>query len=84
MASCYRLLVFERMDPRDLVRWMIIAAILYFVFPFDLIPDYIGLPGRLDDLATLGLVGWYYWRHVRRPDAHGAGMSCRSGARARA
>jgi DnaJ like chaperone protein len=37
--------MFERMDPKTLMKWLILAAVVYFVLPFDLIPDYIGIPG---------------------------------------
>lgn len=38
--------------------WLVLV-ILYFVSPLDLIPDFLGLPGRLDDVLV-GLAGLYY------------------------
>jgi uncharacterized membrane protein YkvA (DUF1232 family) len=35
---------------------MALAAVIYFVDPFDLIPDWIPVIGYLDDAAVLGLV----------------------------
>ena len=43
-----------------LVPWksllLAIAAVLYFVNPFDLVPDFIPLAGLVDDVAVLGFV----------------------------
>ena len=36
----------------------LILAIVYFVFPLDLIPDIFGPFGRLDDLIVFGLAIW--------------------------
>ncbi|MDP9268343.1 MAG: YkvA family protein [Acidobacteriota bacterium] len=35
---------------------MVLAAVIYFVDPFDLIPDVIPILGYIDDAAVLGLV----------------------------
>lgn len=35
---------------------LVVAALLYFVFPFDLIPDFILGVGLLDDVAVIGYV----------------------------
>ena len=45
--------MFERTDPKTLLWWLIIAAVIYLLLPFDLIPDLIGIPGRVDDLAAI-------------------------------
>ena len=34
----------------------VIAAVLYFVVPFDLVPDFIAAIGLLDDAAVIGYV----------------------------
>ena len=31
--------MFERTDPKTLLKWLILAAIVYFLLPFDLVPD---------------------------------------------
>jgi len=43
--------------------WLI--ALLYFVNPYDLIPDFAVGPGWLDDLAVLGLALWWASRFKR-------------------
>ena len=58
--------MFARMDPKTLQWWLILAAILYLLWPYDLLPDLFGWPGRLDDLLLIGWLGWFYHRHVGR------------------
>lgn len=38
------------------VKMMIIAALVYFISPVDLIPDFIPIIGYIDDATVLGLV----------------------------
>ena len=49
-------------------RWpatlLIIAAIVYFIMPWDL--DFVPVVGRLDDLFFLALAGYYYWKQAQR------------------
>ncbi len=45
---------------KQILPWII--AILYFLLPFDLVPDMFLGPGWLDDLAILGLAYWWYTR----------------------
>ncbi|MFP6655992.1 MAG: DnaJ domain-containing protein [Myxococcota bacterium] len=42
------------------MKWLIVAALIYFLVPYDLIPDFLGLPGRIDDLLVLAWVAWTY------------------------
>ncbi len=56
----------ERIEPRTLLWWLIVAGIVYVIFPFDLIPDLFGIPGRFDDLAAIVALAWYYRKHLRR------------------
>ena len=43
-------------DPRNLKKWLIIIAVLYLVFPRDLIPDFFGRGlGLIDDLLLIAL-----------------------------
>lgn len=62
------------MEPKTLKRWLIVAAIAYFVLPFDLIPDFLGFPGRIDDIVAMALLAWFY-RNRARQDAGGEGDS---------
>jgi len=43
--------------------WLI--ALLYFINPYDLVPDFIVGPGWLDDAAVLGLAMWWASRLKR-------------------
>lgn len=54
------------MAPKDLKKWLILLAILYLVFPRDLIPDSVGRGlGLLDDLVVMGLLANYLRRYTR-------------------
>jgi DnaJ-domain-containing protein 1 len=66
----------EGMKPETLVRWLILAAVVYLLFPFDLVPDLLGPVGRIDDLAAIAFLVWFYKRHVsqlRRANSDGSG-----------
>ena len=54
------------MAPKDLKKWLILLAILYLVFPRDLIPDFVGNGlGLLDDFLVMGLLANYLRRYTR-------------------
>ena len=54
------------MTPRTLKRWLTVAAVVYLLFPRDLIPDFVGRGlGFIDDLALIGGLTWYYRRQLR-------------------
>ncbi len=54
------------MDPRDLKKWLIIIAVLYLVFPRDLIPDFLGSGlGVIDDLSLIALLIYFYRKRLR-------------------
>jgi uncharacterized membrane protein YkvA (DUF1232 family) len=54
------------MNPNTLKYWLIIAAVLYLLFPRDLIPDFMGRGlGLIDDAAVIGLLT-YLQRRYRR------------------
>lgn len=60
----------ERTDPKASklgasTRWLILAAIVYFLFPYDLIPDFAGLPGRIDDVLVMAGLAWFYRTHAK-------------------
>lgn len=46
--------------------WLIFAAVVYFLVPYDLIPDVFGLPGRIDDLLMMAWLAWTYRGHARQ------------------
>lgn len=58
--------MFERTDPKTLKTLLIFAAVVYFLLPYDVIPDVFGLPGRIDDLLLMAWLAWYYRGHVRQ------------------
>ena len=49
--------------------WLI--ALLYFVNPYDVVPDFLLGPGWLDDLAVFGLMFWWVSRLKRAYQASG-------------
>ena len=63
------------------MKWLILAAVVYLLLPFDLIPDFLGVPGRIDDLAAIALLGWYYWKQLRQRILAGAPEGRAEGAR---
>ncbi len=65
--------MFERVAPGTLKLWLILAAILYLLLPYDLVPDFFGLPGRLDDLLLMAWFAWIYHDRVRQPAGGTAG-----------
>ena len=58
--------MFEGTPPKTLMTWLIIAGLVYFIFPFDLIPDFLGIPGRVDDVALIGFLTWFYRNHLKQ------------------
>jgi uncharacterized membrane protein YkvA (DUF1232 family) len=53
-------------DPKKLKRWLIVAAVVYVLFPRDLIPDFLGRGlGFVDDLAFIAGTIWFYRRRLR-------------------
>lgn len=54
MAKAYHKGTYRRIPLKSLA--MIVGAIIYFVNPFDIIPDFIAGLGFLDDAAVIGFV----------------------------
>jgi uncharacterized membrane protein YkvA (DUF1232 family) len=53
------------MSPGALRKWLILIAVLYLVFPRDLVPDFIGGGlGLIDDLGLIALLTYFYRRHL--------------------
>jgi uncharacterized membrane protein YkvA (DUF1232 family) len=53
------------MSPGALRKWLILIAVLYLVFPRDLMPDFIGGGlGLIDDLGLIALLIYFYRRHL--------------------
>jgi uncharacterized membrane protein YkvA (DUF1232 family) len=50
--------------------WLI--ALLYFINPYDVVPDFLVGPGQLDDLAVFALVLWWLSRLKRASQATSA------------
>jgi len=66
------------MDPRNLKKWLIIIAVLYLVFPRDLIPDFLGSGlGLIDDLLLIGGLTYFYRNRLREYAARATGESGR-------
>ncbi len=54
------------MNPRNLKKWLIIIAVLYLVFPRDLIPDFRGRGlGLIDDVSLIALLTYFYRKRLR-------------------
>jgi DnaJ-domain-containing protein 1 len=45
---------------------MLVASLVYLLLPFDLIPDFLGIPGRIDDVAVIGFLTWLYKSHAAK------------------
>ena len=70
------------MDPATLKKWLIVVAVLYLVFPRDLIPDYLGRGlGLVDDVLVMTLLTYFYRKHVRDFAARVGAESEQSGQR---
>ncbi len=66
-------------DPRNLKKWLILIAILYLVFPRDLILDFLGSGlGLIDDFLLIALLTAFYRNRLRK---YAAGATHESGGR---
>ena len=72
------------MGPRNLKKWLIIIAVLYLVFPRDLIPDFLGRGlGLIDDLSLIALLTYFYRNRLREYAARATRESGRRDERER-
>lgn len=46
----------------------VLLVVLYQVLPWDILPDFLGPLGRLDDILLLALLLWYLWSGKRLSD----------------
>ena len=72
--------MFERTDPKTLKLWLIVAAVVYLLLPYDLFPDFLGIPGRIDDVLMLAWLAWFYRNHVQQYAAAGSGHESAGGS----
>ena len=67
------------MEPKRLKNWLIAFALLYLLFPRDLIPDFFGRGlGLIDDLLLMAALVWFYRRRLRELAAGAGGESARA------
>jgi len=60
-------------NPKTLKRWLTVAAVVYLLFPRDLIPDFFGWGlGFIDDLALIAGLTWFYRKQLREFAARAA------------
>jgi len=72
------------MEPRNLKKWLTIIAVLYLVFPRDLIPDFLGRGlGLIDDLALIALLTYFYRNRLRDHTVRATQESARQDQRER-
>jgi DnaJ like chaperone protein len=72
--------MFERTDPKTLLKWLVVAALVYLLMPYDLLPDFLGLPGRIDDIVVIAYLAWFYRVHARRFIASSFGQDATGGS----
>jgi DnaJ like chaperone protein len=46
--------------------WLILLLVLYFLLPYDLVPDFFPGGGWVDDLVLIGLMGYFFFIRPRR------------------
>ncbi len=68
------------MQPKHLKNWLIIVALLYLLFPRDLIPDFFGRGlGLIDDLSLMAALTYFYRKRLRDLSAATAGEPAQGG-----
>jgi uncharacterized membrane protein YkvA (DUF1232 family) len=72
------------MSPSNLKKWLIIIAVLYLLFPRDLIPDFFGRGlGLIDDFSLIALLTYFYCNRLGKHAARTTRESTGSGERRR-
>ncbi len=67
------------MEPKHLKNWLILIALLYLLFPRDLIPDSSGTGlGLIDDLTLMAALTYFYRKRLRDFAARTAGESAQA------
>ena len=70
------------MAPKTLKKWLIAIAVLYLVFPRDLIPDFLGRGlGLIDDVSLIALLTYLYRNQLRKYTARATRESGRRSER---
>ncbi len=69
----------QSVEPKHLKYWLIIIALLYLLFPRDLIPDFFGGGfGFIDDLSLIAALSYFYRNRLRNFAARTDGESARA------
>ena len=72
------------LDPRKLKRWLIFVAVVYLLFPRDLLHDYLGRGlGLIDDVLLIGFLTHFYRKYLREFTDRAAGAGADPGPRER-
>jgi hypothetical protein len=66
------------MKPFPIAPLSLALAIVYLLWPFDLIPDLLGPLGRMDDLLLFALVAWQSYVRLRPPSEAKTSKSTRA------
>jgi DnaJ like chaperone protein len=56
----------ERVPPQTLLWCLVGVALVYLILPYDILPDLLGLVGRVDDAVVIAWLVWFYRRHARQ------------------
>lgn len=58
--------ILTNIDPTKIKKWLIALAVLYVIFPRDLIPDWIGRGlGLIDDASLVAFLIYFYRKRLR-------------------
>jgi hypothetical protein len=54
---------------------LIVVGVLYYLFPYDLLPDFLPGIGRIDDLLMLAYLYWIYYKKYKQSPREESGPS---------